>query len=37
MQRASTLVELNERLRRAIEREEFELAASIRDQIRGMK
>ena len=37
MQRATTLVELKDRLRRAIEREEFELAASIRDQIRVLE
>lgn len=34
LQRASTLGELRERLRRAVELEQFELAASIRDQIR---
>jgi protein arginine kinase activator len=34
---ASMLGELRERLRRAVETEQFELAASIRDQIRGME
>ena len=34
---ASTLLELRERLRRAVETEQFELAASIRDKIRGME
>jgi protein arginine kinase activator len=36
LQRANTVVELKDRLRRAIETEQFELAASLRDQIRGM-
>ena len=35
LQRASTLGDLRERLRRAIETEQFELAASLRDQIKG--
>jgi protein arginine kinase activator len=34
---ASTLLELRERLRRAVETEQFELAASIRDKIRGLE
>jgi protein arginine kinase activator len=33
----STLGELRERLRRAVETEQFELAASIRDQIKGLE
>src|SRR5688500_7806151 len=33
--RASTLGELRDRLRRAIDNEEFELAASIRDKLKG--
>jgi protein arginine kinase activator len=37
MQRATTLVELRDRLRRAIETEQFELAATIRDQIRVLE
>jgi protein arginine kinase activator len=37
MQRASTLVELRDRLRRAIEQEQFELAADIRDRIRVLE
>jgi protein arginine kinase activator len=37
MERASTLGELRDRLRRAIETEQFELAASLRDQIRVME
>ena len=34
---SSTLGELRERLRRAVETEQFELAASIRDQIKGLE
>jgi protein arginine kinase activator len=34
---ASTLLELRERLRRAVETEQFELAASIRDKIKGLE
>lgn len=37
MERASTLSELKDRLRRAIEQEQFELAADLRDRIRGME
>ena len=37
MERASTLGELRERLRRAIEQEQFELAADIRDRIRVLE
>lgn len=37
MERASTLGELRDRLRRAVETEQFELAASIRDQIKGLE
>lgn len=37
MQKRITLMELRERLRRAVETEQFELAASIRDQIRVME
>ncbi|MFN8581925.1 MAG: UvrB/UvrC motif-containing protein [Gemmatimonadaceae bacterium] len=37
LQRASTLGELRDQLRRAIENEEFELAASIRDKLRVME
>ena len=37
LQRASTLVELRDRLRRAIEQEQFELAADIRDRIRVLE
>jgi protein arginine kinase activator len=37
MERSSTLGELRERLRRAVEREQFELAAELRDRIRGME
>ncbi len=32
-----TLAELREQLRRAVETENFELAAELRDQIRGME
>ena len=37
MERATTLGELRERLRRAIEQEQFELAADIRDRIRVLE
>lgn len=37
LERAATLSELRARLQRAVEGEEFELAASLRDQIRGME
>jgi protein arginine kinase activator len=37
LERSSTLGELRERLRRAVETEQFELAASIRDQIKGLE
>ncbi|MFN8574942.1 MAG: UvrB/UvrC motif-containing protein [Gemmatimonadaceae bacterium] len=37
LQRASTLGELRDQLRRAIENEEFELAASLRDKLRVME
>jgi protein arginine kinase activator len=37
MERATTLGELKERLRRAIESEQFELAADLRDRIRVME
>lgn len=37
LQRASTLVELRDRLRRAIEQEQFEVAAEIRDRIRVLE
>lgn len=37
MERATTLGELRERLRRAIATEQFELAAAIRDQIKGLE
>jgi protein arginine kinase activator len=37
MERSSTLGELRDRLRRAVETEQFELAASIRDQIKGLE
>ncbi len=36
-QRANSLRELNDRLKRAIEQEAFEDAASLRDQLRGME
>lgn len=36
-QRATTLLELRDRLRRAIETEQFELAASLRDEIRVLE
>ncbi len=36
-QRQNTLLELREALRRAIEQEQFEKAASLRDQIRGLE
>ena len=35
--RVGTLLELRDRLRRAVETEQFELAASLRDQIRGLE
>ncbi len=37
LQRASTIVELRDRLRRAIEQEQFETAADIRDRIRALE
>jgi protein arginine kinase activator len=37
LERAATLRELRARLQRAVEGEEFELAAALRDQIRGME
>jgi protein-arginine kinase activator protein McsA len=37
IERSAVLNELRERLRRAIESEQFEQAASIRDRIRGME
>ena len=37
LERASTLGELRERLRRAIETEQFEVAAALRDQIKGLE
>jgi protein arginine kinase activator len=37
MQRANSMLELRDRLRRAVDSEQFELAASLRDQIRGME
>jgi protein arginine kinase activator len=37
LEHSSTLGELRERLRRAVETEQFELAASIRDQIKGLE
>ena len=37
MERASTLGELKDRLRRAIEQEQFELAADLRDRIRVLE
>ena len=37
LEKAATLSELRARLQRAIEGEEFELAAALRDQIRGME
>jgi len=36
-ERATTLGELRDRLRRAVEMEQFELAATLRDQIRGVE
>lgn len=35
LQRATTIGELRDRLRRAIQNEEFELAATLRDQLKG--
>jgi protein-arginine kinase activator protein McsA len=37
LERASILGELKDRLHRAIESEQFELAADLRDRIRGME
>jgi protein arginine kinase activator len=37
MERAARLAELRERLRRAIEIEQFELAADLRDRIRVLE
>ncbi len=37
LERAATLTELRARLQRAVDGEEFEQAASLRDQIRGME
>jgi len=37
MERATTLLELRDRLRRAIESEQFELAATLRDQIKVLE
>jgi protein arginine kinase activator len=37
LQRTSTMLELRDRLSRAIATEQFELAATIRDQLRGME
>lgn len=37
MERVSTVGELRDRLRRAIDNEEFELAASLRDKIKGLE
>jgi protein arginine kinase activator len=37
LERASVLGELKDRLRRAIENEQFELAADLRDRIRVME
>ena len=37
LERAATLRELRARLQRAVEGEEFELAATLRDQIRGLE
>ena len=36
-QKANTVLELRDRLRRAIEQEQFEDAASLRDELRGME
>ena len=36
-QKANTVLELRDRLRRAIDQEQFEDAASLRDQLRGME
>jgi len=36
MERAGTVAELRERLRRAVETEQFELAATLRDQLKTM-
>ena len=37
LERSTTLAELKDRLRRAIESEQFELAATLRDQIRVLE
>ena len=37
MERAGTVAELRERLRRAIDGEQFELAATLRDQLKGLE
>jgi len=37
MERAGTVAELRERLRRAIDSEQFELAATLRDQLKGVE
>jgi protein arginine kinase activator len=37
LQRSGTVGELRDRLRRAIDNEEFELAASLRDKIKGLE
>lgn len=37
MERASTLTELRDRLRRAVDQEQFELAADLRDRIRVLE
>jgi protein arginine kinase activator len=37
MERATTLLELRDRLRRAVELEQFELAAALRDQIKVLE
>jgi protein-arginine kinase activator protein McsA len=37
MARDFTLHELRERLQRAVQQEEFEAAATLRDQIRGLE
>jgi protein arginine kinase activator len=37
VQRTNTMGELRDRLRRAIDNEEFELAASLRDKIKGLE
>jgi protein arginine kinase activator len=37
MERAGTVAELRERLRRAVETEQFEVAATLRDQLKGIE